>query len=107
MKYKLVLQFQGDGEDTLDKVIALEDKLIDAFEGSTIAEVDGHEEGQGMTYVVINTKNPSRVWEKIEPLVEEAASEDLEANAVAFRDTDSEEYTVLWPADFEGEFEVV
>lgn len=107
MKYKLVLQFNGDDEETLDKVIALEDKLIDALEGSTIAEVDGHEVGEGVTYVFINTKNPSRIWEKIEPLVEEAASENLEANAVAYRDADSEDYTVLWPADYEGEFEVV
>lgn len=107
MKYKLVLQFQGEDEETLDKVIALEDQLIDALEGSTIAEVDGHEEGDGMTYVFINTKNPARVWEKIEPLVEVAASEDLEITAVAYRDVESEDYTVLWPADYEGEFEVV
>lgn len=107
MKYKLVLQFQGDDEDTLDKVIALEDQLIDALEGSTMSEVDGHEEGDGSIYVTINTKNPSKAWEKIEPLVEEAASNDLEATAVAYRENDSEDYTVLWPADFEGEFEIV
>ena len=31
MKYQLVLHFQGDDEDTLDKVTALEDQLIDAM----------------------------------------------------------------------------
>lgn len=107
MKYQLVLQFQGDDEDTLDRVTALEDQLIDALEGSTMAEVDGHEEGDGYIYVLIETKNPSKVWEKIEPIIEAAASEDLEVSAVAYRERDSEDYTVLWPADHEGEFEVV
>lgn len=107
MKYQLVLQFQGDDEETLEKVTALEDELIDALEGSTLAEVDGHEEGDGVIYVLIETKNPSKVWEKIEPMVEAAASDDLEISAVAYRERESEDYTVLWPADFEGEFEVV
>lgn len=107
MKYQLVLQFQGDDEDTLEKVTQLEDELIDALEGSTLAEVDGHEEGDGVIYVNIETKNPSKVWEKIEPMIEAAASEGLEVNAVAYRERDSEDYTVLWPADYEGEFEVV
>lgn len=107
MKYQLVLQFQGDDEDTLEKVTALEDQLIDALEGSTVAEVDGHEEGDGVIYVHIETKNPGKTWEKIEPIVEAAASEDLEVNAVAYRERDSEDYTVLWPADYEGEFEVI
>jgi len=107
MKYKLVLQFQGDDEDTLDKVIALEDQLIDALEGSTMSEVDGHEEGDGSIYMTINTKNASKAWEKIEPLVEAAASDNLEVTAVAYRDAESDDYTVLWPADYEGEFEVV
>lgn len=107
MTYQLVLQFQGDDEDTIDKVIALEDQLIDALDGSKIAEVDGHEPGEGTVYLTINTKNPSKVWERIEPIVEEAASEDLELSAVAYRDSGGEDYTVLWPADFEGEFEMV
>ncbi len=107
MKYQLVLQFQGDDEETLEKVIALEDRLIEALGGSTLAEVDGHEEGDGSIYMMIETKNPGKVWERIEPLVEAAASEDLEALAVAYRERDSEDYTVLWPADYEGEFAVV
>lgn len=107
MKYQLVLQFQGDDEDTLEKVTQLEDELIDALDGSTLAEVDGHEEGDGVIYVNIETKNPAKIWEKIEPMVEAAASEGLEVNAVAYRERESEDYTVLWPADYEGEFEVV
>jgi hypothetical protein len=106
MKHQLVLQFQGDDADTLDKVIALEDQLIESLNGSTAAEVDGHEPGEGVIHLFLLAKNAAKLWEKIEPLVEDAASEDLEINAVAFRPLDSEEYTVLWPTDYEGEFEV-
>ncbi len=106
MNHQLVLQFQGDDSETLDKVIALEDQLIAALEGSTTVEVDGHEPGDGVIHLFLLAKNPAKVWEKIEPLVEEAASDDLEINAVAYRDLEGEDFTVLWPTDFEGEFEL-
>lgn len=106
MKHQLVLQFQGDDPDTLEKVIALEDQLIETLAASTGAEVDGHEPGDGVINLTLLTKNAAKLWEKIEPLVEEAASDDLEINAVAFRPLDGDEFTVLWPTDFDGEFEV-
>lgn len=106
MTNQLVLQFQGDDEDTLDKVIALEDQLIEVLEGLSSVDVDGHEAGDGVVNLVLVAKNPAKIWEKIEPLVEEAASEDLEINAVAYRPLDGEDFTVLWPADFDGEFEL-
>ena len=58
------------------------------------------------TFVSILISIAAKVWEKIEPLIEEAASEDLEINAVAYRPLDGEDFTVLWPTDFEGEFEI-
>lgn len=106
MKHQLVLQFSGDDEDTLEKVIALEDRLIEVLEGSTAAEVDGHEPGDGVINLTLLAKNAAKVWEKIEPMVEEAASDDLEINAVAYRDLNGDDFTVLWPSDYEGEFEM-
>jgi hypothetical protein len=106
MNHQLVLQFQGDDETTVDKVIELEDKLIVALDGSTAAEVDGHEPGEGVTNLILLAKNAAKLWEKIEPLVEEAAAEDLEINAVAYRALDGDDFTVLFPSDFEGEFEM-
>lgn len=106
MNHQLVLQFQGDDATTLDKVIELEDRLIEALNGSTAAEVDGHEPGDGVVNLFLLSKNPARTWEKIESLVEDAASEDLEILAVAYRDVEGEDFTVLWPSDFEGEFEI-
>ena len=105
MNHQLVLQFQGDDEETLDKVIDLEDRLIEALEGSTTAEVDGHEPGDGVINLVLLAKSATKVWERIEPIVE-GASDELDINAVAFRTLDAEEFTVLWPVDYEGEFEL-
>jgi hypothetical protein len=105
MNHQLVLQFQGDDDDTLDKVIALEDRLIEALDGSTAAEVDGHEPGEGVINLVLLAKNAAKVWEKIEPIVEDA-SDELDINAVAFRALNTEEFTVLWPVDYDGEFEL-
>ncbi|WP_045835936.1 hypothetical protein [Hyphomicrobium sp. 99] len=105
MNHQLVLQFQGDDDDTLERVIALEDRLIEVLGGSTAAEVDGHETGDGVINLILLAKNAAKVWEKIEPIVEDA-SDELDINAVAFRNLDAEEFTVLWPVDYEGEFEL-
>jgi len=103
MNHQLVLQFQGDDDDTLDKVIDLEDRLIEALGASTTAEVDGHETGDGVINLILLARNAAKVWEKIEPIVEEA-SDELDINAVAFRALNGDDFTVLWPVDYEGEF---
>jgi hypothetical protein len=105
MNHQLVLQFHGDDDETVEKVIELEDRLIEALAGSTAVEVDGHEPGEGVTNLILVARNAAKVWEKIEPIVE-GASDELDVNAVAFRPLDTEEFTVLWPVDYEGEFEM-
>ena len=108
MKYQLVLQFQGDDDDTLEKVIELEDQLIEAFDGSTTSEVDGHEVGsRDVQPDGSHQERRQGLGDVSKAVVEDAVSGGLELNAVAFRPLDGEEYTVLWPADYEGEFEVV
>jgi hypothetical protein len=59
-----------------------------------------------VTNLILVARNAAKVWEKIEPIVE-GASDELDVNAVAFRPLDTEEFTVLWPVDYEGEFEMV
>ena len=105
MNHQLVLQFHGDDDETVEKVIELEDRLIEALAGSTAVEVDGHEPGEGVTNLILVARNAAKVWEKIEPIVE-GATDHLDVNAVAFRPLDTEEFTVLWPVDYEGEFEM-
>jgi hypothetical protein len=103
MNHQLVLQFQGDDDETLERVIELEDRLIEILGSSTAAEVDGHEPGEGVINLILLAKNAAKVWEKIEPIIED---DELDINAVAFRNLDGEEFTVLWPVDYEGEFEL-
>ena len=98
-------QFRNAARYSTRETIAAEDRLIDALDGSTTAEVDGHEPGDGVINLILLAKNAAKVWEKIEPIVE-GASDELDINAVAFRELDGEEFTVLWPVDFEGEFEL-
>lgn len=102
MNYQLVIQFEDEDGEALDRIEALEDELI-AMLGVS-AEVDGHEMGSGTANIIIHTDKPKKVWERIEPLVEKAAEDDLVAVAAAYRPFDAEDYTVLWPADYDGEF---
>lgn len=105
MNYQFVIQFEDDGGETLEKIEALEDQLIDLVDG--LGEVDGHDLGDGTAHIVIHTSKPKKVWEKIEPVIEKAASEDdLLPIAAAYRPFDAEDFTVLWPADFDGEFQI-
>lgn len=104
-KYQLVVQFDDESGEALDKVIALEDELIEMLDG--VAEVDGHDVGSGTAYIMIETAKPKKVWEMIEPLVEKAEEErQLSPLAAAYREEDEDDYTVIWPTDYEGEFEV-
>ncbi len=104
MDYQFVVQFEDEGGETLEELETLEDYLIDLLDG--IAEVDGHDIGSGSANLFILTGDPKKTFEKIEPALEKAAERGLNPMAVAFRLADADEYTVLWPADFEGEFEV-
>lgn len=106
MNYQLVLQFQGDDDDTIEALENFEDFLHGEFGDSNAVEIEGQEVGDGVVSLVLSTKNAEKLWEHIEPMLEGDAAEDLELNAVAFRKTDSDEYVVLWPTDYEGEFEI-
>lgn len=104
MNYQLVIQFEDEAGDALERIEALEDELIELLDG--VAEVDGHEIGAGTANIIIHTDKPKKVWEKVEAAVEKAAEDDLVAVAAAYRPFDAEDYTVLWPTDYEGEFEM-
>ncbi|MDX2307324.1 MAG: hypothetical protein NW216_03700 [Hyphomicrobium sp.] len=104
MNYEVVLQFEDDGPSTIESLMALEDRLIDALDG--FAEVDGHSVGEEGVYITILAKDPVALWDKIERMVEKAAEDDLVLIATAYRKGEDDDFTVLWPADYEGEFSV-
>lgn len=103
-KYELVIQFDDEQGDAIDRVIAFEDELIELLDG--VAEVEGHDVDKGVANIFILTNAPSKLWERLEPLVEDSDANELDALAAAYRKVDGETFTVLWPTDYEGEFEV-
>ena len=102
MDYQLVLQFEGDSLEILDSIVELEDNLIEALDD--IAEVDGHDVGSGEANIYIFTSDPSVAFQRIRPLLEHIKSPKL--LAVAYRESDGENYTTLWPSGTEAKFSI-
>lgn len=104
-KYQLVIQFDDEMGKALDHLIAFEDELIELLDG--VADVDGHDIGNGTANLFIMTNAPKKLWERLEPLIEDTDSHELEPLAAAYREVDDDDYEVLWPSDYEGEFTTV
>ena len=69
-KYELVIQFDDEQGDAIDRVIAFEDELIELLDG--VAEVEGHDVDKGVANIFILTNAPAKLWERLEPLVEDS-----------------------------------
>lgn len=103
MRHQLVLQFAGDSDEDLANVIGIEDALIEQLDAKRAA-VDGHEVGDGVINLMLLAKDAMALWEELESFVEKRSADGPELAAVAYRELGSDEYTVLWPEDYDGEF---
>jgi hypothetical protein len=92
-KYRLVLEFSGDDLDTYDRVVALEERLIAELE---TGEVDGHDAGEGVVNIFIDTRDPRECFKKA---VDMMRGMEEELTAAGFRELDGDEYERLWPED--------
>jgi len=99
--YQLVLQFPAFAVD-FDDLIAIEDELLEALEPS--AKVDGHDFGSGEGNIFIHTDNPTATLEAVLPVLKELSC--AGDATVAYRTVEGNEYTVIWPKGFKGEFSV-
>lgn len=99
-KYRLVLEFAGDDLETYDRVVALEEKLIDELETD---EIDGHDVGVGVVNVFIDTRNPRECFKKAMDIMKSMKEE---LNAGGFRELDGDDYVRLWPEDDSKPFEL-
>jgi hypothetical protein len=98
MKYQLGVQLDGGSLADYDRLIAIEDRVIAALLRDD-GEVDGHDMGSGEMNIFVRTDAPGRAFEHIHRIL---ADEHLsETVRVAYRRTDGEQYTVLWPAGLE------
>jgi uncharacterized protein DUF695 len=102
MKYQLALQFPANSITDYDDLIAIEDALITEL-GDT-ADVDGHDCGSGEMNIFIFVNEPEKIFETIRPVL--AKRKKLEKVVAAYRETDGEEYTTLWPIGFHKPFKI-
>lgn len=94
MKYQLVLQFAADSMEDFDRLVALEDRLIEELDD--VAEVDGHDFGSGKFNVFLLTDDPTTVFGKAHGIViNEGVANVLRS---AYREIDGEDYVILWPS---------
>ncbi len=67
MKYQLVLRFAADSMEDFDRLVALEDSLIQELDG--VAAVDGHDFGSGEFNIFTLTDGPATVFGKAHGIV--------------------------------------
>lgn len=102
MQYQLVLQFRGDSLEDFDKVVAVEDALIEALGDS--ADVDGHDVGSGETNIFLFTADPKSTFECAKPVLETRNL--LNSVTAAYRGVDDDRFTVftvIWPENRKGD----
>lgn len=66
MKYQLVLQLGDSSKAAYDKMIELEDLLIEQL--GDLGYVDGHDWGSGTTNIFIHTDDPKSAFNRIQTL---------------------------------------
>lgn len=102
MKYQVVMQFTDELEGGFDKLIEIEDIFIENI--SSIAEVDGHDVGDGQMNIFILTDYPVEVINKILMLL---SKDDKITNKMtaAYRKANEDKFNFLWPENLSS-FEV-
>ena len=101
MIYQLVLQFDASSIEDFDRGIEIEDKIINAL--GNAHDVDGHDFGSGEMNIFIHTDEPKEAFKILKANVLPNFLKEVKA---AFRELSSENYTVLWPEGYSGEFNI-
>ncbi len=102
MKYQLILQFDASNIEDFDQLIEIEDRIESAL--GNLHEVDGHDFGSGEMNIFIHTNDPDSAFELIKNNIDDSV---IPKFKVAYRKLDREEYQVIWPDNFQGEFKVI
>lgn len=102
MRFQLVLQVPANSVDGFDALVELEDRLISEL--ADAGEVDGHDFGSREINFFILTSNPNFAFERCANLLLQVGL--LCDVTAAYRSLNSDEYLVVWPKAFVGEFNV-
>src|SRR5689334_19828420 len=101
MQYQLVLQFEANSVTDYDALMAIEHQLIDVLGGDA---VDGHDVGSGEVNIFLPTSDPQKTFHQIAPTLERTGY--MATVTAAYRRTNEDQYHVLWPENFSGQFRV-
>ncbi|MCC2669239.1 MAG: hypothetical protein K0Q72_1710 [Armatimonadetes bacterium] len=101
-KNTLILQFPASTRPSYDRVIEIEDALIEAFERNRSADVDGHDFGGAANIFIF----PRGAWNRcIEVVMAQLKQKNALDEVLVIKRLKSETYQVIWPEGFAGEFE--
>ena len=100
MSYQVVLQLPGDSLANYLGMIVLEIRLTRAL--GDLADVDGHDFGKGERNIFIITDEPQEAFRQARPVLERGGY--LSSLRAAYRHADRDDYIVIWPEHFIGEF---
>jgi hypothetical protein len=94
MKYQLILQFEAGSMVEFDRLVALEDELIEKL--GDLAMVDGHDFGSGQFNIFVLTDAPAASFRKAHEIVATQGTPNVMRSA--YRELDGEDYVILWPS---------
>jgi len=95
MKYQLVLQMPASSIQDYDKMIELEEIIIEMLGG--LGDVDGHDAGSGEMNIFILTDEPESAFERIKALF---GMRDLMSDLkVAYREIGKNDFVIIYPPD--------
>ncbi len=100
----IIVQFKADGAvGNWDRLIGLEDTLIQAFSQNRHAVVDGHDFGNGTANIFIVPHGP---WDPAITVIKAYLKHrGVLDEAIIIKRRKSGTYEVAWPEGFDGEFE--
>lgn len=95
MKYQLILQLPVSSIEDYDKMIELEEKIIERL--GELGDVDGHDAGSGEMNIFIFTDEPQLTFDRIRVLFEREHL--MSKLKVAYREFGKEDFTIIYPSD--------
>lgn len=103
-KNTLLVQFPAKTNPSFERVVEIEETLIQAFEQNRAAVVDGHDFG-GTANIFIFPNGP---WDRcIEVVMAYLKLKNALGEVLVIKRLKSEKYEVVWPKKFTGDFERV
>jgi hypothetical protein len=93
MKYQLILQWPASSMADYDKMISVEDALMERMSG--MHEVDGHDVGLNEVNIFIHTDDPKIAFREASTILDE--QEYWSQVRAAYREVTGGKYTILWP----------